>query len=442
MSQSITRREFLKAGVVLGALPLASMVHAQGSDRIKVGLVGCGGRGTGAAIDCLRADEGTVIWALGDIFEDRLSASYEGLKEQFPERVQVPPERRFLGFDAYKKVLESGIDLVLLCTPPAFRPIHFLAAVEAGTHVFMEKPVAVCPEGVRMMLRGDEIARQKRLGVMPGTQYRWHPGYQGVIERIRAGHIGEIRAAYAYYNAASPAPRPREAGWSDLVYQLRNWLFYTWLSGDQPVEQFVHNIDVMNWVMGSVPVRAMAMGGRQARTAPEYGDVYDHFAIEYEYPNGVRVLAMCRQMDNTAYRVSNLVVGAEGQALMEQFTNFYVRGKERWEPGQQWLNPYVEEHRVLIQSIRKGDPINETRTIAESTLTAMMGRMSAYTGKIVTWDAALNSKLNYVERVRKHRLRQPCAARPCTHPWQDAADIGGTLSACWALGLGWSRRLR
>jgi predicted dehydrogenase len=416
MSQVLTRREFLKAGVALSALPLVSMVHAQGSDRIKVGLVGCGGRGTGAAIDCLRADEGTVIWALGDIFEDRLSASYEGLKEQFPDRVQVPPERRFLGFDAYKKVLESGIDLVLLCTPPAFRPIHFLAAVEAGTHVFMEKPVAVCPEGVRMVLRGDEIARQKRLGVMPGTQYRWHPGYQGVIERIRAGHIGEIRAAYAYYNAASPAPRPREAGWSDLVYQLRNWLFYTWLSGDQPVEQFVHNIDVMNWVMGSVPLRAMAMGGRQARTAPEYGDVYDHFAIEYEYPNGVRVLAMCRQMDNTAYRVSNLVVGAEGQALMEQFTNFYVRGKQTWEPGQQWLNPYVEEHRVLIQSIRKGDPINETRTIAESTLTAMMGRMSAYTGKIVTWDAALNSKLNYVERVRNITYDSPALQDPVPIP--------------------------
>jgi predicted dehydrogenase len=268
MSQSITRREFLKAGVALSALPLASMVHAQGSDRIKVGLVGCGGRGTGAAIDCLRADDGTVIWALGDIFEDRLNASYEGLKEQFPDRVQVAPERRFLGFDAYKKVLESGVDLVLLCAPPAFRPIHFLAAVEAGKHVFMEKPVAVCPEGVRMVLRGGEIAQQKRLGVMPGTQYRWHPGYQGVIERIRAGHIGEIRAAYAYYNAASPAPRPREAGWSDMVYQLRNWLFYTWLAGDQPVEQFVHNIDVMNWVMGSVPVRAMAMGGRQVHAPP------------------------------------------------------------------------------------------------------------------------------------------------------------------------------
>ena len=416
ISPSISRREFLKAGIALGALPLATMVHAQGSDRIKVGVVGCGGRGTGAALDCLRADDGTVIWALGDIFEDRLNASYEGLKEQFAERVQVPPERRFVGFDAYQKVLASGIDLVLLCEPPAFRPIHFLAAVEAGVHVFMEKPVAVCPEGVRMVLRGDAIARQKRLGVMPGTQYRWHPGYQGVIERIRAGHIGEIRAAYAYYNAASPAPRPREAGWSDMVYQLRNWLFYTWLAGDQPVEQFVHNIDVMNWVMGSVPLRAMAMGGRQARTAPEYGDVYDHFAIEYEYPNGVRVLAMCRQMDNTAYRVSNTVVGAEGQALMEQFTNFYVRGKETWEPGKQWLNPYVEEHRVLIQSIRKGDPINETRTIADSTLTAMMGRMSAYTGKIVTWEAALNSKQNLVERVQSLTYDSPAPQDPVPTP--------------------------
>lgn len=416
MTHTLTRREFLKAGVALGALPVAQFAHAHGSDRIKVGLVGCGGRGTGAAIDCLRADEGTVIWALGDIFEDRLNNCYTGLSEAFGDRIQVPPERRFLGFDAYKRVLESDIDVVLLCTPPAFRPIHFLAAMEAGKHVFMEKPVAVCPEGVRMILRGDALAKQKRLGVMPGTQYRWHPGYQGVIERIRAGHIGEVRAAYAYYLAASPAPIPRQEGWSDMVYQLRNWLFYTWLAGDQPVEQFVHNIDVMNWVMGSVPTRAIAMGGRQARTAPEHGDVYDHFAIEYEYPNGVRVMAMCRQMDNVAYRVSNLVVGSEGTALMQQFTDFYVRGKHTWEPGKQWLNPYVEEHRVLLQSIRKGEPINETRTIAESTLTAIMGRMAAYTGKVVTWETALNSKLNYVERVINIDYDTPAPKDPVPIP--------------------------
>ncbi|MCS7272835.1 MAG: Gfo/Idh/MocA family oxidoreductase [Fimbriimonadales bacterium] len=416
MSQLLSRREFLKASVALSALPVAQFAHAYGSDIIKVGLVGCGGRGTGAAMDCLRADEGTVIWALGDIFEDRLAQCYEGLSGAFGERVQVPPERRFIGFDAYKRVLESGIDLVLLCTPPAFRPVHFLAAVEAGKHVFMEKPVAVCPEGVRMILRGDAIVRQKRLGVMPGTQYRWHPGYQGVIERIHAGHIGEIRAAYAYYLAASPNPIPRKEGWSDMVYQLRNWLFYTWLAGDQPVEQFVHNIDVMNWVMGSVPVRAIGMGGRQARTAPEYGDVYDHFAIEYEYPNGVRVVAMCRQMDNVAYRVSNLVVGSEGTALMQQFTDFYVRGKQTWEPGKQWPNPYVEEHRVLLQSIRKGEPINETRTIAESTLTAIMGRMAAYTGKVVSWNDVMNSKLNYVERVLNIDYDSPAPRDPVPIP--------------------------
>ena len=418
----LTRREFLRgaagltATAALGALPIELFAHAAGSDTIRVGLIGCGGRGTGAAMDCLRADEGTVIYALGDVFADRLEACREGLKAEFPSRADVPPERCFIGLDAYQHVIGSGVDLVLLCTPPAFRPIHFLEAVRAGKHVFMEKPVAVCPEGVRMILQGAQIADQKRLGVVPGTQYRHHPGYIGVIERLRAGHIGTIRAAYAYYMVGSPGVKPRQPNWSDLEYQLRNWLFYTWLSGDQPVEQFVHNIDVMNWVMGSPPLKALAMGGRQVRTAPEYGDVYDHFAIEYEYPNGVRVLAMCRQMDNTAYRVSNTVVGAEGQALMEQFTNFYVRGKETWEPGKQWLNPYVEEHRVLIQSIRKGDPINETRTIAESTLTAIMGRMSAYTGKIVTWEAALNSKLNYVERVMNLTYDSPAPQDPVPTP--------------------------
>ncbi len=411
-TKTLSRREFLKgtvgltATVALGSLPIGLYAHAQGSDRIRVGLVGCGGRGTGAAMDCLRADPGVVIHALGDIFKERLDASRAGLKEEFKERADVADERCFLGFDAYKAVIDSGIDLVLLCTPPAFRPVHFLYAVQAGKHVFMEKPVAVCPEGVRMVLQGDEIARQKRLGVMPGTQYRHHPGYIEVVQRIRGGQIGELRTMYAYYNAGSPGVRPRQPEWSGMEYQLRNWLFYNWIAGDQPVEQFVHNIDVMNWVMDGTPVRAMAMGGRQVRTAPEFGDVYDHFAIEYEFANGVRVMAMCRQMDNTAFRNSNLVVGSEGTALLQQFTDFYVRGKETWQPGRQWPNPYVLEHVALIKSIRDGNPINETRTIAESTLTAIMGRMSAYTGKVVTWEQAMNSKLNLVQRVQNIRLDQ------------------------------------
>ncbi len=422
MSVTFSRREFVRgavglgATIALGALPVELFAHAAGSDTLKAGLIGCGGRGTGAAMDCLRADEGVVIHALGDVFQDRLDACREGLKAEFGARADVPATRCFIGLDAYQHVINSGVDIVLLCTPPAFRPIHFLAAVEAGRHVFMEKPVAVCPEGVRMILRGAEIARQKKLGVVPGTQYRHHPGYIGVIERIREGHIGTIRAAYAYYLAGSPGVKPRQPNWSDLEYQLRNWLFYIWLAGDQPVEQFVHNIDVMNWVMGSVPVRALAMGGRQVRTAPEYGDVYDHFAIEYEYPGGVRVLAMCRQMDNTTFKVSNTVVGTEGEALLEQFTHFYVRGKVSWEPGTDWPNPYVLEHRDLIQSIRRGEPINEAKRIAESTLTAIMGRMSAYTGKEVSWEQAMNSKLNLVKRAMNARFDAPLPVDPVPMP--------------------------
>ncbi|MFQ3611045.1 MAG: Gfo/Idh/MocA family oxidoreductase, partial [Fimbriimonadales bacterium] len=223
--RTLSRREFLKgtvgltATVALGALPIEAFAHAQGSDRIRIGLVGCGGRGTGAAMDCLRADPGVVVHALGDIFKDRLDACRTGLKEEFKERADVPEDRCFLGFDAYKAVIDSGIDMVLLCAPPAFRPIHFLYAVQAGKHVFMEKPVAVCPEGVRMVLRGGEIATQKRLGVMPGTQYRHHPGYIEVIQRIRDGQIGALRTMYAYYNAGSPGVKPRQPNWSEMEYQ-------------------------------------------------------------------------------------------------------------------------------------------------------------------------------------------------------------------------------
>lgn len=420
---TLTRRQFLKgtiattATVALGTLSVELFAHAQGSDRIRVGLVGCGGRGTGALLDALNADPGTVAYALADLFPERIEACLNALKENFPDRYDIPKDRQFLGFDAYKRLVDTEVDYVLFCTPPAFRPPHFLYAVERGKHVFMEKPVAVCPEGVRMILRGDAIAREKRLGVLAGTQYRHHPGYQGVIARLREGHIGQIRALFIYYNAASPrGVSARQPNWTEMEYQLRNWLFYTWLSGDQPVEQFVHNIDVMNWVMDATPVKAIAVGGRQVRTAPEYGDVYDHFCIEYEFANGVRVMAMCRQWDNTSYRISNLVVGSEGEALLEQFTDFYVRGKQSWEPGKQWSNPYVLEHRNLLQSLRKGEPLNEARQVAESTLTAIMGRMAAYTGKEVTWEQAMNSQLNYVQRVLNLTLDTPAYHDPVPIP--------------------------
>lgn len=405
-NEKISRRQFLQRSAALAAttafahLPVAPLVHAQGSDRIRAGLIGCGGRGTGAAYDFARAAEGVEIYALGDLFPERVQACRQNLAG-LGNKVNLADDRCFSGFDAYEKVIASGVDMVLLCAPPGFRPLHYEAAIQAGKHVFMEKPVAVCPAGVRKVIEVSELASQKKLGVMPGTQYRHHPAYIEVIKRLRDGQIGEVKAAFAYYIAGSPrGVEPRQPNWSDVEYQIRNWLFYNWLAGDQPVEQFVHNLDVMNWVMNANPVKAIGMGGRQVRTAPEYGDVYDHFAIEYEYPGGVKVTAMCRQMDHTTSRVSNTVIGTKGEALLEQFTNFYVKGTETWTPGTEWPNPYVLEHRDLITSIRAGNPINEGKRIAESTLTAIMGRMACYTGLEVTWEQAYHSKLNLMRDVR------------------------------------------
>ncbi|MGQ9791591.1 MAG: Gfo/Idh/MocA family oxidoreductase [Armatimonadota bacterium] len=399
--RNLSRRQFLKgtgAAVITASALGWNYAWAQGSDRIRVGLVGCGGRGTGAARDAASAAEGVEIWALGDLFQDRLDRCRQSLAS-LGNKVNVTDSRCFVGFDAYKRVIDSGVDYVLLATPPGFRPIHFKAAVEAGKHVFMEKPVAVCPTGARMVIETAKLAEQKRLGVVAGTQYRHHPGYIETIGRIHGGSIGKVVAAYAYFLTGGLWKWDRQPGMSDIEWQIRNWLYFTWLSGDHIVEQFVHNIDVMNWVMGSPPERCIGMGGRQARTDPAYGHIYDHFAIEYVYPNGARVTAMCRQMEGCFNRVTNQIIGTEGQAKLEGFDTFWVRGKENW----RWegrANPYVQEHADLIQSIRAGKPINEGVQVAESSLTAIMGRMAAYTGQEVTWDFVLReSKLNLVKDV-------------------------------------------
>ncbi len=399
--RTLSRRQFLRttgAAMITASALGWNYAWAQGSDRIRVGLVGCGGRGTGAARDAVNAAEGVEIWALADLFLDRLENCRKNLAN-LGNKVQVTDSRCFTGFDAYKRLLDSGVDYVLLATPPGFRPIHFKAAVEAGKHVFMEKPVAVCPAGVRMVIESAKQAEQKKLGVVAGTQYRHHPGYIEAIRRIHDGAIGKVLAAYAYYLTGALWKWDRQPGMSDIEWQIRNWLYFTWLSGDHIVEQFVHNIDVMNWVMGSPPERCIGMGGRQVRTDPAYGHIYDHFAIEYVYPNGARVTAMCRQMDGCLNRVTNQVIGSEGQAKLEGFDTFWVRGKENW----RWegrANPYVQEHADLIASVRAGKPINEGVQVAESTLTAIMGRMAAYTGQEVTWEFALKeSNLNLVRDV-------------------------------------------
>ena len=359
-----SRRDFLKtattAAVATAVAPKVDFfpaVHAAGSDAIRVGLIGCGGRGTGAADDVLSSADGVTLVAMGDVFPDRLTASRDRLRQKFADKIAVTDDRSFTGFDAYKKVLASDINYVILATPPGFRPTHLSAAVAAG------------------------------------TQRRHQTGYIETMRRIHDGSIGNIVGARCYWNQGFLWKKDRQPDWSDMEWQLRNWLYFTWLSGDHIVEQHVHNIDVVNWAMQAHPVRAVGMGGRQVRTGPEYGHIFDHFAIDYEYANGTRLMSMCRQIEGCEKNVSEALVGDKGSCQTEADKSKYeITGPRAWRFTAQDSRPYVQEHTDFIASIRAGKPLNELKTVAESTLTAIMGRMSAYTGKAVTWDQALNSQ--------------------------------------------------
>ncbi len=397
----LSRRDLLKTASLasLAAALSPSGVFAAASERIRVGLVGCGGRGTGAAVDCATASPDVVIAALGDLFPDQLESSLRELRQKLPpERVTATPETCFTGFDAYQKVVAAPVDLVILASPPVFRSSHLKAAVEAGKHVFTEKPVAVDPQGVKSVIASSELAASKGLAVVAGTQRRHQAHYLELMKRIHGGDLGEIVAGQCYWNmgalwverAAENWANRTARGWSDMEWQVRNWLFTAWCSGDHIVEQHVHNLDVMNWALGAHPVKATGMGGRAARTEPQYGNIYDHFAVEYEYPSGVRVLSMCRQTGGAAENVSERVVGATGFSYTDS-TDGYIKGAKAYESPKASPNPYVEEHRDLIASIRAGKPLNEGRQVAESTLTAIMGRMSAYTGRALSWDWVMNA---------------------------------------------------
>ena len=395
--KTLSRREFVTSSVATLSIAAvsagcASMTKRTAAftpipERIRVGMIGCGGRGTGAAINCVTACSNVEIYAMGDLFEDRLTKSQERLEEKVSEALNVHSDRCFVGFDAFQGVLGCDVDLVILAAPPHYRPEHLQAAIAAGKHVFMEKPVAVDPVGARSIIATSELAREKGLAIVAGTQRRHDPGYLETIKRIHDGRIGEIVGGQCYWNQEGLWLKERQPEWTEMECQHRNWLYYTWLSGDHIVEQHVHNIDIINWALQSPPVKALGMGGRQVRTAPEYGNVFDHFAVEYEYPGGVRVTSMCRQIDGTSHRVSERLVGTKGTA--DPSGTIWARRTYKYE-GEN-LNPYELEHRDLIESIRAGRPLNEGRRIAESTLTAIMGRMSAYTGRELSWKWVMNS---------------------------------------------------
>ncbi|MEP0846322.1 MAG: Gfo/Idh/MocA family oxidoreductase [Phycisphaerae bacterium] len=403
----LTRRAFLQSSAIASAAALAGGCASMGgaspgvspaaaavgrglSGTIRVGLIGCGGRGTGAAIDCLTSNQGIAITAMGDLFRDRLDDSRQKLAEH-GAAYQVKDEHCFVGFDAYKQVLACDIDAVIMAPPPGFRPLHFKAAIDAGKHVFMEKPVAVDPVGARVILAASDLAAQKGLAVVAGTQRRHEASYVETMKRVADGAIGDLVSGQCYWNQGALWVKPRKPEWSAMEWQCRNWLYFDWLSGDHIVEQHVHNIDIINWAMGGPPVKATGMGGRQERTAPEFGNIWDHFAVEYEYANGSRVLSMCRQIPGTSERISERLVGTKGVC---DPSGTIQRGKTVWKyepPGGEWVNPYEQEHKDWIASIRSGRPLNEGRRIAESTLTAIMGRMSAYTGREISWKWVLES---------------------------------------------------
>ena len=397
-NQEVSRRKFVAAGsMTMGALAATapmSMAWAAGDDRIRVGLIGCGGRGTGAASQALRADDGVVLYAMGDAFSDRLQTSHNHLSNQFNERVDVPEPRRFVGFDAYQQVIDSGVDVVILTTPPHFRPDHFEAAVAGGKHIFMEKPMAVDGPGVRKVLEHAQQARAKGLHVMGGFCWRYNHPNRECYQRIHDGAIGDVVSAHSTYLTAPLGTKPRQDGWSDMEWQLRNWQHFNWLSGDHIAEQACHALDKINWAKnGQRPTKAIALGGRQMRETPESGNVYDHFSVMYVYEDGSRCFHDCRQMpgcwnDNTEY-----LIGTKGNCYVNSWgPTQIIEGPNAWEYEGPNPNMYQVEHDELFQAIRGNrDRIDDTEDMMTSTLMSIMGRMSAYSGQQVTWNDAVES---------------------------------------------------
>jgi myo-inositol 2-dehydrogenase / D-chiro-inositol 1-dehydrogenase len=367
---------------------------------LKAGLIGCGGRGTGAAVNFLDAGPGLEITAIGDVFQERIDKFRADLKKQ--KNVEIPDEKCFVGFDSYEKVIDSGVDVVLLCTPPHFRPKHVEAAVNAGKHIFMEKPIAVDPVGARSVMVSAERAREKGLCMVSGTIRRVQTDFVETKRRVDSGEIGDIVSAHIIRNGGSLWVIKRKKEWSDMEYMLRNWANFCWLSGDHIVEQFIHEVDVMNWFLGKIPVKAMGWGGRQRRIT---GDQYDFFSVEYVYDNGMHTHCAARQISGCSNLTLQFFTGTNGNATVK--TNGCslsdMTGKELWhypypkesDPDQSMKvnDPYVQEHVNLVTGIRTGNIINDAEAQINSTLITIMGRISAYTGKDVTWEEIMNSDL-------------------------------------------------
>lgn len=390
------RRRFLAttaAATAGGVLLSTPAVHARGNDTLRIGLVGCGGRGGGAAFNALTADKNTKLVALCDAFEDRLTSKLNDLKGQFGERVDVPAERQFTGFDGYQKLIDCGVDVVILATPPGFRPIHLKYAVEKDKHIFMEKPHAVDASGIRSVIESAQQAKKKGLCLVSGFCYRYDPFKRETVKRIHGGEIGDVQVIHTTYLTGELWFRGNDPKWSQMEYQMRNWYYFSWLSGDFMVEQHIHSIDKAAWVMnGELPIAASGMGGRQARTDPKYGNIWDHFTVVYEYASGAKVFSQCRQTQGCYGDTNDHIFGTKGTAQLQQHT--ITKDGATWKPeGRHNFGlMYQIEHDELFAAIRAGKPINDGEVSAYSSLMGIMGREAAYTGKRITWKQMLASK--------------------------------------------------
>jgi predicted dehydrogenase len=390
------RRKLLKTGGALAAtLPFSSFAQAGGSDEIKVAVIGAGGRGQGAATQTLNAG-GTKIVAVADAFRDNAERAVAGLKERFKERVDVPAERIFDGFDGYRAAIDAA-EVVILATTPGFRPEHFEYAVEQGKHVFMEKPVAVDAPGIRRVLAAAKKADEKNLKVVCGLQRRYQNSYIETLEQIKSGVIGEMTSAQVYWNGGGVWVRKRAEGMTEMEYQMRNWYYFNWLCGDHIVEQHVHNLDVMNWFKGGPPMKAQGMGGRQVRIGPETGEIFDHHYVEYTYADGTVMNSQCRHQRGAMNRVTEVIGAQNGRAMPGRILD--RKGKTIWRFKGENNDPYQTEHDVLYKHIREDKPINNAYYTAASTMTAILGRMVTYSGKEIKYDDALANGLSTMPKT-------------------------------------------
>ncbi|MEL6922444.1 MAG: Gfo/Idh/MocA family oxidoreductase [Bacteroidota bacterium] len=413
---ALNRRDFMKnsslamGGMMLSSLPVSASAYVAGDDAIKVGLVGCGGRGTGAVVQALSSGQNVKLVAMCDAFRDKVDECYQkitrkdfkdwsGVESDVSGKIDVPEANRLDGFDAYKKVIDA-CDVVILATPPGFRPSHFEYAIQQGKHVFMEKPVATDAVGVRKVLAAAKLAKQKKLNVVVGLQRHYQKIYQVWVDMMHGGAIGDITSGSVFWNSDGVWVRERQPGQTEMEYQMRNWYYFNWLCGDHINEQHIHNIDVANWVLQGYPVKAQGMGGRQVRNGKDHGEIFDHHFVEFEYANGAKIYSQCRHIKGCMRKVSESFTGTNGTApapgkLMTTSGYKLLNHNDKKDP-----NPYQVEHDLLFAAIANGEyKYADAENGAKSTMSAILGRMATYSGQMVEWDAAINSNIDLMPKT-------------------------------------------